>query len=725
MKTVARHTCGPVKTLSRRELLMASAWVGGGLMIGPLAAHAVYGGESSLQVFGPFIRITRDNQVTVISKHSELGQGAQSGLAAIVAEELGASWDQVRVEMSPADSSLYGHTKLKIQITGGSSSIANSWEQLRYAGAAARQAFASAAAKQWQCAETDIIINNGVVSQTSGKKKATLGELAELAAKQTLPEKPTLKDPSEFSLLGTRRVSRLDARAKSSGQQTYTLDVQQPGLLTAVVAHSPKFGGKLKSFDGTAAKAIDGVVDVFSIATGVAVIATGMYPALQGRKALSIEWDDSNAETRSDADILQEHQRIAQGKQDAQWHAFDQKGSVKSQKSDQTLTFDFPYLAHATMEPMNCVATLTDQGVELSYGAQSQSVDQMLIAPMVGCETKDVIINTLHCGGSFGRRSVARADYQRECVSIAQQLGKHKPVKLVWTREDDMSAGEYRPMAHHQLKVSLGKDGYPNHWAHKVVSASLFHNTVFQSKVPSAEGSVIEGVKDSVYFKAIDNVDGQVAYPLNPIPVLWLRSVGHTHTAFAMEHAIDQLARTANIDPVDYRRTLYRKAGADKHLAVLEKASELSGWGTPLEAGWARGIAVHESFGTVVANVAEVSLTNRTPKVRKVFSVIDCGFAVAPDQIDAQMTSGIVYGLTYSLYGEVKLKEGIVQNSNFDRYRVLRMSEVPEVINHIMPSANPPSGAGEPGTPVVGPAVANALLVLSGKPTSRLPFISS
>jgi isoquinoline 1-oxidoreductase beta subunit len=469
------------------------------------------------------------------------------------------------------------------------------------------------------------------------------------------------------------------------------------------------------------------VVDVFEVPTGVAVVAQSTYAAKKGREALTrVVWDDAKAEMRSSERMLADYKAIAAGTAKEDWQSFESKGQVGDLAGADVLhaTYDFPYLAHATMEPMNCTARVDGNKGKLKFASQIPTLDQMNTAMAVGNLPGAIEIETLYAGGSFGRRGSPDSDYVVECVHVAKHVGGGKPVKLVWTREDDMTAGRYRPMAHHDIRVKLGADGYPVAWRHRVVIQSFMKGT------PMAMGAkfdklTVEGVDGSPYLKAIPATDCQVATPVSPVTTLWWRSVGATHTAMAMEHTIDQLAARAKIDPVEYRRALLTKAGATRHLAVLNKAAELSGWGSPLGDGYSRGIAVHESFGSVVANVAEVKLDGGQPKVRRAISVVDCGVAVMPDQVKAQLEGGLNYGLSSALFGQVTLKDGLVQQQNFDTYRVLRINEAPAIDTYIMPSAAHPTGVGEPGTPVIIPAVANALLAGGHGPTTSLPFVKA
>jgi len=713
--------------VSRRDVVVGAALVGGALVVGCSPADLMSAGSKvDIGAFGPFIQFEPDGAVTVLSKHIEFGQGSSTGLAAVVAEELDADWNRVKVVHAPANAKLYGNTNMGIQLTGGSSAISNSWEQLRKAGAGARAMFVQAAATRWNVPAGQITVKDGVIS--GGGKTAGFGELIADAAKVTPPENPTLKDPATFTLIGTDRVRRKDSQAKSDGTARYTQDVQLPNMLVAMVAHAPRFGATVKSFNGDDAKKVAGVVDVYQIPTGVAVVADSTYAARMGREALKIEWDEGKVETRSSATIAQQWRDIAAGKgpADLKWEAFDSKGDAavasggKGAEVFET-TYEFPYLAHATMEPMDCVAIVDGSEVKLIHGSQAQTLDQMNAAKIVKTLPGSVEVETVFAGGSFGRRATFTSDYVAECVTIAHKVGGGRPVKLVWTREDDMRAGYYRPLVHHALRVRLDKDGYPASWRHRIVTQSIMKDSPMPSKGP--DGSAIEGTAGSPYFKATPIVDAQLALPEGGVPVLWWRSVGATHTAFVMEHTIDQLALKAGKDPVDYRRALYAKAGEQgaRHLAALNLAVEKAG-PTPA-AGFTRGVAVHESFGSVVAQVAEVKLVDGQPRVGRVVTAIDCGVAVARDQVAAQVEGGTCYGLSAALYGEITLTDGRVEQSNFDTYRVLRMNEAPVVETHIVPSGNPPSGVGEPGTPVIAPAVANALLALNKTPTGRLPFV--
>jgi isoquinoline 1-oxidoreductase beta subunit len=715
--------------ISRREMLVVSAaTAGGALLVGCSPANMLaLGADDHFGPFGPFVRIDPDGTVTVVSKHIEFGQGNHAGLAAMVAEELDADWDKVKVVQAPANAKVYANLGMGVQGTGGSSAIANSWPQLRAVGASTRAMFVTAAADRWKVPASEIAVKNSVVSHPSGKS-ATFGELVADAAKVAPPKDPPLKDPKTFTLIGTDRVRRKDAFAKSRGKAQFTQDVHKTNMLVAMVAHSPRFGGKVKSYDAADARKVPGVVDVFQIPTGVAVVANNTYAARTGRDALKVEWNDDKAEKRSTGDIFASYHALASGRTqpsgDLKWQAFDSHGAgAPAPQGGKVVeaSFDFPYLAHATMEPMNCVAEIGGGKNKLTFASQVPTVDQLNTGMIVGALPGSVQIETLFAGGSYGRRANFKSDYVSECVHIAKHVGGGRPVKLVWAREDDMSGGYYRPMVHHAVKVTLDADGYPAAWRHRIVTQSIMKGSPIGGG--KLDESAVEGVMGSPYLKATPVVDGQVILPDSPVTVLWWRSVGATHSAFVMEHMVDQLARAAGKDPIAYRRAIYAKAGDRRRLGVLDLAVEKAG-SAPAD-GWTRGVAVHECFGTVVAQIAEVKLVNGQPKVGRVVTAVDCGIAVSPDQIAAQMEGGTCYGLSAALYGRITLKDGVVEQKNFDQYRVLRMAEAPSVETYILPSTNKPSGIGEPGTPVIAPAVANALLAITGKPTSSLPFVTT
>ncbi|MEO8140888.1 MAG: xanthine dehydrogenase family protein molybdopterin-binding subunit [Gemmatimonadota bacterium] len=714
--------------VSRRDFIKVGAATGAGLTLAfsltscSRKEGSGEGDQASKPVFEPnaFVKIGADGAVTVLAKHVEMGQGTYTGLATIVAEELDADWAKIRVEGAPADATKYNNTLMgPIQGTGGSTAIANSWEQLRKAGATARAMLVAAAAKEWSVDAATLTTESGVVTDPKSGKRADYGSLAAKAALLPVPENVPLKDPKDFRLIG-RSVQRVDARAKTTGKAIFTQDIQLKGMLTAVVLHPPRFGATVKSFDATAAKAVNGVHDVVQIPTGVAVLADGFWAARKGREQLKVEWDEAQAFTRSTSDISAQYRTLATKPGKVARKDGDVEGALKHGTKRVEAVYEVPFLAHACMEPMNCVVQLSADRCEIWNGEQFQTVDQGAIAGMTGLKPEQVILNQLFAGGSFGRRANPKSDYLLEAVSIAKAIQGKAPVKLVWTREDDMRAGMYRPLTVHAMRGAVDGSGKVVAWHQRIVGQSIIEGTAFAAFMikDGIDSTSVEGAANTKY--GIPNIQVELTSPVLPVPVMWWRSVGNTHTAFAVEVFMDELAAAAGKDPVEFRRALL--AGSPRHLGVLNLAAEKAGWGTPLPAGRARGIAVHESFNSYVAEVAEVSLEGGKPVVHRVVCAVDCGIAVNPDVVTMQMESGIAYGLSAALHGEITLKEGRVEQGNFDGYQVLRIGEMPVVEVHIVPSDAAPTGVGEPGTPPIAPAVANALFKLTGKPVRSLPI---
>ena len=718
----------PFKSIEtdRRRFMIGAALAGGALLVGPRPVLADGSPATSPEDFGAFVRIAPDGTVTVVNKHLEMGQGNHVGVAALVAEELDADWDRVKVVHAPANAKLYANLFLRMQGTGGSSAIANSYTQMRTAGAAARAMLVEAAARKWGVPATEVTVKDSVVHHAGSGRSAGFGALAKDAASVPPPQTPMLKDPKSFTLVGTDRVRRKDSAAKASGRARYTQDVQAPDLLVAMVAHAPRFGGKVAGFDDADARKVKGVVEVVQVPTGVAVLATSTYAAKKGRDALKVRWDDSEAEKRGSDQIMADFKAMVAAGQGGV--PFDNHGDPAGAFEGQLLeaTYDFPYLAHAAMEPLNCSVLIKDGKVKFTYGCQSQGWDQAAAGQALGIAPESIEIETLFAGGSFGRRGTPSGDYVVETVEIARAAAAKasalagRPVKLVWTREDDMAAGRYRPLVHHALAIKTDAEGYPTAWRHRVVG-----QPVFSFPGSKFDGATVEGVQGSPYLKATPVTDTLVFAGQSPVPVSFWRSVGATHTGMVMEHTVDQLAHRAGKDPAEYRRELFKRAKADRHLGVLDLVLAKSDWGKPTKPGWARSIAVFECFGTVVGQVADVTLKDGEPRVGKVVCAVDCGVAVTPDQIRAQMEGAVCYGLSAALFGQITLKDGLVEQHNFDTYRVLRIDEAPTVETWIVPSANPPSGVGEPGTPLIAALVAGGLLQLTGKPTSSLPFVKA
>ncbi|MAT52225.1 MAG: twin-arginine translocation pathway signal protein [Porticoccaceae bacterium] len=707
-------------TLSRRLFLIRSAQAGAGLTLGvALNAGAAdgYTGATGKAVddelaANAFVTLKPDNTVIITSKHMEMGQGTFTGMATIAAEELDADWSRVETVSAPSDSDTYKNLIIGMQLTGGSTSIANSWTQMREAGAAVRQMLLAAAAKQWQVPVGELTTDaNQVIHGPSGRK-ATYGELSTAAAAMPLPDKVTLKDPKDFKLVGKQFLPRKDV-GKTDGSATFTQDVRWPGMLTAVVAHPPVFGGTVKSVNADRARAMPGVKAVLEVPSGVAVLADTFWQALQARKALDIVWDEGEQADFSTAALLAQYRELA-GKPGLEARNDGDAAKVLAE-SEQVIDaeFAFPYLAHAAMEPMNCVIQRTDKGADLWFGSQGPAWDQVNVAKVFGIKPEDVNINILYAGGSFGRRATADGNYVTEAAHIARAYGQSVPIKLVWTREDDNTEGHYRPMYVHRIRAALDEAGNVTAWHQNVVGQSirgLDENTVDRTSV--------EGAANLPY--AIPNIRVDSHNTVSPVAPHWWRSVGSTHSAFAVETFVDELAHAAGKDPVEFRMALLRDH--PRHRAVLQLAAEKAGWGKPLPEGHFHGIAVHESFSSYVAQVAEVA-QNPDGKFRivKITCAVDCGVAVNPDVIKAQMAGGIGYGLSPLMFSEITVEKGRVQEANFDRYRVLRMNEMPAIDVHIVPSGEAPTGVGEPGTPVGPPAVANAIFAATGKRIRQLP----
>ncbi len=725
-------------TMTRRAFLKKTSAAGAGLTLG------LYVGDAAAQASGPgktvgsaaagtfepnaFLRIGKDNTVTIVVKHLEMGQGVFTGLPTLVAEELDAAWSQVRAEGAPADASRYNNLLWgPAQGTGGSTAIANSYEQYRQAGAAARAMLVAAAAEQWKVPAASVQVKAGVVS--SGNRKATFGELADAASKQPVPASVKLKDPKDFVFIG-KDVRRTDSKAKSNGSARFTQDVKLPDMLTALVLHPPRFGAKAAKVDATAVNKVPGVRYVVEIPTGVAVIATTFWAAKLGRDALKVEWDDATGYKGSSDQIFAEYRKLAATPGKPAKKAGDAEAGIAGGAKKIEATYEFPYLAHAAMEPMNCVVKLTRESCEIWNGEQFQTGDQFAIAGVTGLKPEQIKLNMLFAGGSFGRRASAMSDYVLEAVNIAIQLVKSDkvgiPIKLVWTREDDMRGGFYRPAYVHAMRAAIGSDGKVAGWHHRIVGQSILAGTAFESQMvkDGIDITSVEGASNLPYDFAHMTVD---LHTTNVgVPVLWWRSVGSSHTAFSTETFMDELAALAGKDPVVFRRELLAKH--PRHLAVLALAAEKAGWSQPLAPGKAgekrgRGIAVHESFNSFVAQVAEVTVDKDNKwKVDRVVCAVDCGVAVNPDNIRAQMEGGIGFALSAALYGKITLKDGVVEQSNFHDYPILRIGEMPAIEVHIVPSTAKPTGVGEPGVPPLAPAVANALAQATGKRLRTLPL---
>jgi len=711
-----------VRNLSRRRFLRSSALAVGGLVLGvylPQLARGARPGEANATTFKPnaFVRIGADESVTVIANHSEMGQGIYTGLAMIVAEELDADWSKVRVESAPADP-VYNHTLYGAQITGGSTSTWTEWERLRKAGASARAMLVAAAAEAWGVAPSSCGASAGQVVHKDSGRRLSYGSLVERASRLSPPKDVVLKDPKDFELIG-RSTRRLDTPSKVDGTAVFGIDVTLPGMMVALVARPPVFGGKAKVIDDTAAKKVPGVRHVVEIDRGVAVVADGFWAAKTGREALRVTWDDgplAALDTRSQGE---EYAELAAKPGLIARKEGDVSAAMTQAAKRLEAVYELPYLAHAPMEPLNCVADVRPDGCEVWTGTQGQSFDHFAAIRLTGLKPEQVKIHTTLLGGGFGRRAAIDAHFVREAVEVSKAV--KAPVKVIWTREDDIRGGYYRPRAHHTIAGGLDADGNPVAWKHGIVCQSFAVGTPLEKMIvkDGVDETAVEGAADLPY--RIPNL--AVTWHIAPagVPVIWLRSVGHTHTAFVVESFVDELAHAAGKDPLVFRRALL--TGHPRHERVLELAAEKAGWGSQLPEGHGRGIAVHESFGSFVAHVAEVSVSpGGNVRVHRVVCAIDCGPVVNPDSIAAQMEGCIAFGLTAAFYGEITFEGGRVKQRNFHDYPILRANEMPAVEVHIVKTTDKMGGVGEPGVPPVAPAVANAIFAATGRRLRRLPI---
>jgi isoquinoline 1-oxidoreductase subunit beta len=717
-----------VGKLSRREVLLSA----GALTIGFYLPKAAAARAPALThaIFKPnaFIQIAADNSVTVLCKHIEFGQGPMTGLATVVAEEMDADWSQMRAMHAPSDPALYKNLAFGLQGTGGSTSLGNSYQQLREAGAAARQLLISAAAQQWQVPANEITVENGVIRHLSSKRQGSFGEFAAQAAQLPVPDKITLKDSKNFKYIGKEQTTlrRLDSADKSTGKTLFGIDIREPKLLTVIIARPPRFGAMMQKFDAAAAGAIPGVVAVKAVPSGVAIYATGMWAALKARQALQVSWDETSAEQRGSEQILSEYRKLAAtpgqiaGKSGDALAELQQTGKNTEKVID--AEFVFPFLAHAPMEPLSGYLNWNDQNAVARFGSQLQTGDHNAIAKILGLPVEQVSIETLMAGGSFGRRAQPDMHFAAELAHVAKALGPGQPVKLVWTREDDIRGGYYRPFYIHRLRATL-KEKTIHAWHNTIVGQSIVAGSPFAGLIQNGiDSTSVEGARVLPYDIAHFQCDLHTTSL--GIPPLWWRSVGHTHTAYVVECVIDELLEQAGQDPIQGRLGLMSKA--PRAAGVLRAVAKAANWDSSASVkGRARGVAVAESFGSFVAQIAEVSLnSDGLPQVHQVWCAVDCGVAVNPDVIRAQMEGGIGYALGHALYSEITLDKGVVQQSNFDSYRSLRINEMPQIHVTIVNSDAAPSGVGEPGVPPLAPAVANAMAKLGRARPRQLPFSS-
>lgn len=722
----------PVATTqaSRRQFMLGALAAGGGIAVGyhvlsssPAAASETAADGNKAAAFTPYLTIDEDGKVMVLSSQFEMGQGSYNGLATLVAEELDADWQSIDVRGVAGNVKAYGNVAFggAIQGTGGSTSMVTSWERYRKAGAAARAMLVAAAASEWDVPPAEITVENGVLAHPSGKR-AGFGTFAAKAAVMPVPGDVTLKQPGDWKLIGNAKLKRFDSARKANGTEQYTIDVKLPGMLTAVMIHPPMFGAKVKSFDAAAARSVRGVVDVVETPRGIAVVAEHMWAAIKGRDAVQVVWDETVAEKRGTPELMAMYRDLA-GKTPAAIARKDGDADAGFAAAAKVIeaTFEFPYLAHSAMEPLNAVARRNEDGtLEIWGGHQFPDVYQMLAGQIVGITPDKVHLHVMKTGGSFGRRAVFDGDVVVESVYVAKAIGFRAPVKVQWTREDDMRAGRYRPSYVHKLKAGIDGDGKLVAWSDHVVGQSIMAKTMFEGMVQNGvDPTSVEGANNLPY--AIPNQTVGLTTTDVGVPVLWWRAVGSTHTAFAAETFMDEVAEAAGRDPIEYRLSMLEPQS--RHAAVLKLAAEKAGWTKPLPKGRFRGVAVAESFGSVVAQIAEVSTDESGGiKVERVVAAVDCGLAVNPDQVRAQVEGGIGFGLGAIMGEEITLTEGKVDQGNFDMYTPLRIDAMPAVEVHILASSNPPSGIGEPGVPPIGPAVANAVYKALGKRIRLMPF---
>ena len=716
--------------VSRRSFLRASSVAAGGLLVSlyldmPTPAQE---GAPPAKAYPPdaFVHVKSDGKILITVNRLEFGQGVQTSLPMVLADEMDADWSQVVPELAPA-ADVYKDPVFGIQMVGGSGSIAHYLQQYRELGAKTRAMLIAAAAERWKVSPDQCRTENSVV-YGPGNKSARYAELADRAAHQPVPEKVRLKNPSEFRLIG-KRVPRLDSAAKCDGSQKFGLDLDLPGMKIAMVAHPPVFGGRVKTIDDSEARKVSGVKDIFELplvkGSGVAVVADRFWTAKQARDLLKIDWDTSAVEHPDSEQLWARYKEMARTAGNIAVKRGDDKAMNRIPPARRIVAeYEFPFLAHSPMEPLNATVLFKGDKGEAWVPSQFQTMDQMAVAEVLGVKPDQVTFHTEYAGGGFGRRAVIDSHVPREAAAIAKRL-KGTPVKLVWTREDDVRGGYYRPMHAHRVEIGIGADGMPSAWRHVIVGQSLVAGTPFAVMMikNGVDQTTVEGAADTSY-----NVPNFLVTAHNPtvnVPVLWWRSVGHTHNAFVMETLIDELATRAKIDPIAYRRKLL-KPDAKKLRSVLDLLDRESGWRNSLPNGHAAGIAIHECFETAVACAVDVSVENKRPKIHRATVAVNCGLAVNPLTIESQFQGGLGFGLTQLMAGgAITFKDGRVQQRNFDGYTPPYIMDAPVAVDvHIVPSTEAPTGCGEPPVPVISPAVVNALARLTGKRYRQLPLIN-
>ncbi|WP_425037456.1 molybdopterin cofactor-binding domain-containing protein [Primorskyibacter sp. S187A] len=709
---------------SRRSFLKGAAAAGACLVVGLRADGALAAGNPAAQI-NPFVKITADGKVVAIIKHFEKGQGPATGLSTLIAEEIGIGMDQIDYEFAPSNPQLYANLAFgQFQGTGGSTAMANSFLQYRNAGAAARAVLIEAAAAEWGVESAALDIIDGQI--TGGGQTAPLGHFVEAAAALEAPAEPVLKTPEQWRLIGNPGVRRVDSAIKGNGQAMFAMDVYLPNQMVAVLARPPQMGGLVSGFDDSDAAAIKGFIRAAALPnnTAVAVYAENTWAALQARDALRVEWDLSTAETRDSAQI-KEGIMAALNAEPTYNVLKTEPGPMDQAAQVVEHTFYFPLLAHAPMEPLNCTIEANDDGgITLHDGAQMPTGPHMALAQIFELPMEKVRIKTMLAGGSFGRRATPSADYQVEAALAFAITDRSRPVKLVWSREDDMRGGYYRPAFGHKVKVGLSEAGEIVAWDHRIAGQSIMKGTPFEAFAvhDGVDHSSVEGVSDTPY--EIPGFHVGLTDTKKATNTLWWRAVGHTHTAYAMEVMMDMAARAAGRDPVEFRLAhLGDSKDQQRKAQVLKLAAEKGNWGQA-PAGRTQGIAVHKSFGSFVAEVVEISGNAEDGvQIEKVTCAVDCGIAVNPDIVKAQIEGGVGYGLGHAMRNEITLAGGVVDQYNFPDYEPLRIGDIGAIETHIVASAEPPSGVGEPGTPPSAPALANAI-ASAGRAVAILPMVN-
>ena len=703
------------KTLTRRSFLKVSA-TGGALLIGgtipglrgALTARAAGTFEPSI-----WLKIGADESVTILLTQIEMGQGVMTAMPMLVAEELDVDWNKIKTEWVPADAK-YGNPAFGgAQITAGSNSVRGMWKMMREAGAIANSMLITAAAFTWNVPASQCSTQKGVVIGRQGNRRATYGSLVEKASTLTVPKTIVLKNPKEFRLLG-QSTPRLDIPEKVNGQAVFGIDVKRPDLLTARVVRCPVFGGTVASFNADKAKAVAGVRDVVKITGGIAVVADNYWAASKGAEALEVRWNEGPLARLSSSEILTRYKALAEQEGKVARNDGDTAAALGGSARTFERVFEVPFLAHACMEPMNCTADVRGNRVDIWVPTQGQTASQAAAAAAAGVPPAAVNVHTTYIGGGFGRR--AEADFVMDAVEASKAVGK--PVKVIWTREDDMQHDFYRPITYVRMWGALDASGKPIAFKQRMVQQSLMKR-IGQLPPNGVDFISMEGAANLPY--AIPNIRIEYTETDPGVPFGFWRSVGASVQGFVIEAFVDELATTAGKDPYVFRRDLLAKA--PRHLAVLNTVAEKSGWGKPLPAGRARGIAVMECFGSIVGQVAEVSVTNGVTKVHKVWCAVDTGWVINPDTIKAQMEGGTIYGLTAAMKGEITIQNGRVAQHHFADYQMLRHNEAPEVETHIIPSTEEPGGIGEPSTAIAAGALANAVSAATGKRVYKLPML--